>query len=159
MSVGGTAFAAFYFARELHHSHTSLDTARRDAEALSLLDPITGLANRRAFDAESYLRASAGCLGGTLMIDIDHFKSVNGKHGHNAGDAVLQSVVLHLSGAIRRGELAARLGGDEFAVLLDGPLTTDGLRRVADAVRGATASFAAQTSAGQVSTPPQSVVR
>jgi diguanylate cyclase (GGDEF)-like protein len=125
-------------------------SARRDAEELSLRDSLTGLAHRRAVDAEAQLRAIEARLGGVLMIDIDHFKNVNDEYGHDAGDAVLKEVGRRLGTAIRGADLAARLGGDEFAVLLDGPLTIEGLRRVADAVRGATSSFATQTAAGQV---------
>ncbi len=124
--------------------------ARRDAEELSLKDPLTGLANRRAFDAEAALRAIESRLGGVLMVDIDHFKRVNDEFGHPAGDEVLAEVARRLAGAVRRADLAARLGGDEFGVLLEGPLTLDGLRRVADAVRGATSAFAAQTQGGHV---------
>ena len=131
-------------------SISEAQSARRDAEELSLRDSLTGLANRRAFDAEAEIRAIESRLGGVLMVDIDHFKNVNDEFGHDAGDAVLQAVALRLAGAIRRADFAARLGGDEFAVLLEGQLTVDGLRRVADAVRGATSAFAAETPAGQV---------
>ena len=148
--IGMTSFSAAILRQRVRGSHATLDTARRAAEELSLKDALTGLPNRRAFEAEAQLRAIEGRLGGVLMVDIDHFKIVNDQHGHDAGDQVLKEVARRLGTAIRRADLAARLGGDEFAVLLEGPLTTDGLRRVADAVRGATSAFAAQTSAGQV---------
>lgn len=124
--------------------------ARRDAEELSLRDPLTNLPNRRAFDAEADLRAIEGRLGGVILVDVDHFKTVNDEFGHPAGDEVLVEVAKRLAGALRRADLPARLGGDEFAVLLEGPLTIEGLRRVADAVRGATSAFAAETQAGYV---------
>jgi diguanylate cyclase (GGDEF)-like protein len=149
-TLGATALGSYHLARELRRSHSTLDTARRDAEVLSRTDTLTGLANRRAFDAEAQLRAVEARLGGILMIDIDRFKHVNDEYGHDAGDQVLQEVARRLNTAIRGADFGARLGGDEFAVLLEGPLTMDGLRRVADAVRGATSSFAAVTSAGQV---------
>jgi diguanylate cyclase (GGDEF)-like protein len=150
MPIGMTAFAGGFLAREIRRSHVTLDTARRDAEELSLRDPLTALANRRAFEAEAQLRATADRLGGILMVDVDLLKNVNDEFGHEAGDIVLKEVALRIAGAIRGADLAARLGGDEFAVLLEGPLTLDGLRRVADAVRGATSAFAARTPAGSV---------
>ena len=124
--------------------------ARRDAEQLSLRDPLTNLPNRRAFDSEADLRAIEGRLGGVILVDIDHFKTVNDQYGHPTGDEVLIEVAKRLAGALRRADLPARLGGDEFAVLLEGPLELEGLRRVADAVRGATSAFAAETQAGYV---------
>ncbi|MCC6238150.1 MAG: GGDEF domain-containing protein, partial [Dehalococcoidia bacterium] len=124
--------------------------ARRDAEELSLRDPLTNLPNRRAFDAEADLRVLEGRLGGVILVDVDHFKTVNDQYGHPAGDEVLAEVARRLAGALRRADLPARLGGDEFAVLIEGPLTLEGLRRVADAVRGATSAFAADTQAGYV---------
>lgn len=124
--------------------------ARRDAEELSLRDPLTDLPNRRAFDAEADLRAIEGRLGGLILVDVDHFKSVNDQYGHPVGDEVLVEVAKRLAGALRRADLPARLGGDEFAVLIEGPLEIEGLRRVADAVRGATSAFAAETQGGYV---------
>lgn len=82
-------------------------------------DPLTGLLNRRAFD-ELLNRIDPnqpqpGCL---LMIDIDHFKPVNDRFGHSAGDQALCAIAAVLSHCIRKGDAVARLGGDEFAVLL-----------------------------------------
>jgi diguanylate cyclase (GGDEF)-like protein len=89
---------------------------------LARTDPLTGLANRRAFDDELVRRISewrrrhAGfCL---LMIDVDHFKALNDRYGHVSGDQVLRGLGELLAGASRPDDLPARLGGEEFAVLL-----------------------------------------
>jgi diguanylate cyclase (GGDEF)-like protein/PAS domain S-box-containing protein len=95
------------------------DRARRDA----LTDELTGLPNRRMFDAA--LRGRLENLGrygwqfGLLLVDIDHFKVVNDEHGHAFGDAVLTGIAVTLQGAVRAGDLVARWGGEEFAVLVE----------------------------------------
>jgi diguanylate cyclase (GGDEF)-like protein len=90
-------------------------------------DPLTGLANRRAFDerlsaevarAQRYERDLS-----LALIDLDHFKAVNDLHGHPAGDRVLAGFAELLNGYTREGELVARIGGEEFAWLM--PETDD----------------------------------
>jgi diguanylate cyclase (GGDEF)-like protein len=93
-------------------------------ERLSHEDPLTGLANRRRWDAElSAVCAEARERGGVvsvLLVDLDHFKRVNDAHGHPGGDEVLRQVAGLLVAAVRTEDLVARLGGDELAVLLPG---------------------------------------
>ncbi|HSK97118.1 MAG TPA: GGDEF domain-containing protein [Euzebyales bacterium] len=91
--------------------------AERDRFAQeSLTDPLTGLANRRAL--ESRLRDLSE--GSTLIIvDIDQFKPVNDRFGHEVGDQVLRRIGQILRDCVRPGDLAARLGGDEFVLVLD----------------------------------------
>lgn len=89
---------------------------------MSQRDPLTGLANRRQFrsvlerEIDRVARSGESAL--LLMIDIDHFKSVNDTHGHTAGDIVLQTIGRTLSGCVRPMDTAARYGGEEFAVVL-----------------------------------------
>lgn len=105
-------------------------TQRKADEArlrrLATTDPLTGLSNRRHFfergaqelrRAARYRRPLA-----LLMLDIDHFKSVNDRYGHEAGDAVLRDLAERLRAGLRTSDLAGRIGGEEFAVLL--PETT-----------------------------------
>ncbi len=90
----------------------------RRLQQLTITDPLTGLANRRAFDAAllEYLGMDAT---GLLLIDIDHFKRFNDSAGHAAGDACLQRVAQALGSAVRHErDLLARIGGEEFAVLV-----------------------------------------
>ncbi len=100
-----------------------LRTANSALRALSSQDGLTGLANRRSFDADlgEACRRSAEGLGSfaLLLIDIDHFKLLNDRFGHLVGDQCLRQVGMTLqSFCSRRGDDAARYGGEEFAVIL-----------------------------------------
>ena len=104
-------------------------------ERLAARDPLTGLLNRREFDA-AVTREIERCRrhgGGwsLVLLDLDSFKSVNDANGHSAGDRALREAANALSGACRASDLAFRIGGDEFALLL--PATPD----KADATTGA----------------------
>jgi len=110
--------------QELESELASLRQSLTRATSESLTDPLTGLANRRAFDdalAAATTRASRVSPGQLLIADIDHFKALNDGHGHHFGDAVLRITGEVLKASVRRGTLVARLGGDEFALLLPGP--------------------------------------
>jgi diguanylate cyclase (GGDEF)-like protein len=93
-------------------------------ERLSHEDPLTGLANRRRWDAEltgvCALARQQDTLVGVVLLDIDRFKVVNDRHGHPGGDEALRAVAGLLSSRVRAGDLVARLGGDELAVLMPG---------------------------------------
>lgn len=102
-----------------------LAEANRRLEDIANRDGLTGLANRRRQDA--YLRAVwFQCQErqrplSVLIVDVDHFKQYNDRHGHPAGDALLQALAELLAGALRRSEdLVARYGGEEFLVVLPG---------------------------------------
>jgi diguanylate cyclase (GGDEF)-like protein len=102
-----------------------VDGLLRALERSASSDPLTGLANRRAFD-EAYardraLRARLGCGGALLVLDCDGFKALNDRVGHAAGDRALCRVAAAMSSSIREVDTAARLGGDEFALLLSAP--------------------------------------
>jgi len=109
------------------------------AAHLAETDPLTGLANRRAFDrclaAEWRRAARERAPVSLLIVDVDRFKSYNDLYGHPAGDAAIALVAAELARfAQRPGDLAARYGGEEFAIILSG---TDaaGAARVAEGVR------------------------
>ncbi|MEM9206482.1 MAG: EAL domain-containing protein [Pseudomonadota bacterium] len=99
-----------------------LEKARNRMAALSLIDTLTGLPNRRACDAELLNRKrdeEARQRSSTVIrIDLDHFKAVNDTLGHEAGDAVLCRVSACLQEVATDGDFIARLGGDEFVILL-----------------------------------------
>jgi diguanylate cyclase (GGDEF)-like protein len=88
-------------------------------------DQLTGLANRRRFDeflAGVLPRASDEHPVSLVLIDLDHFKSINDRYRHLAGDAALRWVATHLQAQCRQTDLPARIGGDEFALVLAAPL-------------------------------------
>ncbi len=112
--LGYFALFAILFAR----LHDNLDRERD----LSRVDPLTGVQNRRAFEefagreverAVRYTRPMS-----LAFIDIDHFKQVNDRLGHQAGDELLSEVAATLISTLRSTDIIARLGGDEFAVLM-----------------------------------------
>ncbi|WP_448641793.1 diguanylate cyclase [Geodermatophilus sp. URMC 63] len=93
-------------------------------ERLSEEDPLTGLANRRRWDAELDAACAVSRRSGqpvaVVLVDLDRFKQVNDRHGHAGGDTALRAVADLLRAAVRTGDVVARLGGDELAVLLPG---------------------------------------
>jgi len=114
---------------------TALLIAERELDAAARRDPLTGLANRRAFDE---VLASASGVGGfaLLLLDLDGFKAVNDRFGHAAGDELLRQVAGRLSRVVRGSDTLARLGGDEFAVILPGA-DRDVAKAIADRAVGA----------------------
>ncbi|MEO8630795.1 MAG: diguanylate cyclase, partial [Betaproteobacteria bacterium] len=107
---------------ERKRAEVALQRANQKLEQLALHDPLTGLANRRKFvERFAYEMARADRIRtppSLLMVDIDHFKAVNDKYGHLAGDACLKAVAGVLADSVRAVDLVARFGGEEFAVLL-----------------------------------------
>jgi diguanylate cyclase (GGDEF)-like protein len=123
---------------ELRGAQSELEMRRAEFERLSLLDPLTGIGNRRHLDeraAAEIARARREVAPlGVVVFDIDHFKRVNDRFGHAAGDAVLRRVVDVARGMLRPSDFIARLGGDEFILLVPGA-ELRGLRRLAERVR------------------------
>jgi diguanylate cyclase (GGDEF)-like protein len=106
-----------------------VERQRRDHEQLRqqvLVDELTGLANRRGYGAYLNGRLEPGAIPGepmdyaVMMVDVDHFKQVNDRFGHDIGDLVLARISQVLAAHVRSMDLAARLGGDEFVVVLAG---------------------------------------
>ncbi len=104
----------------------------------ALLDPLTGVNNRRGFDAEAgemlARAARSGSATALLLLDLDHFKAVNDKWGHMAGDAALRAVAEAVVAELGEEDLLGRLGGEEFAVALP-DRRIDQARRVAERIR------------------------
>jgi diguanylate cyclase (GGDEF)-like protein len=84
-------------------------------------DPLTGLSNRAVLGERlARLRPTTDTPVAVLYLDLDGFKEVNDRYGHEAGDAVLVAIAQRLSAVVRAGDLVARLGGDEFVLLCPG---------------------------------------
>ncbi len=120
--------------QQVEKLHKELQSARGEA----LIDPLTGILNRRGFEGASkktfddQAALDKGvCL---LMVDIDHFKKINDTYGHLFGDKIIRAIAETLKSKVRGQDAVARLGGEEFAVLLT---ETDeaGARIVAESVR------------------------
>jgi diguanylate cyclase (GGDEF)-like protein len=157
MSVIASLRTFGYFS-ELQKLNAELEArvAMRTAELerLSLVDPLTGAANRRHFDARAQAElAEAQRHGRALAIvslDIDHFKVINDTWGHSGGDEVLKHIVTIAQQCLRPGDLLARIGGEEFVLVL--PDTTDTAAAVvAERIRATLAESPVGLKAGLVS--------
>ncbi|MGQ0580085.1 MAG: diguanylate cyclase [Betaproteobacteria bacterium] len=115
----------------------------RSLRRQALRDPLTGLFNRRFFDAgltqEITRSRRSGAPASLLILDIDNFKKYNDEYGHEAGDAVLRAFGQLLQAQVRGGDVACRYGGEEFVVLMpNAPLDSakERGRQILEAIRG-----------------------
>jgi diguanylate cyclase (GGDEF)-like protein len=149
------------------HAAAAIEASRlhQDAEAMSVTDPLTGLANRRQLDrdlptevdrAARYDRSLT-----VLFCDLDHFKQLNDRYGHSYGDLVLQQVGAAFSGALRTVDRAYRLGGEEFivvcpeATLEEGERLAGRLRELITRATSQTGTTAGVTASFGVATLPE----
>ncbi len=125
----------------VEQANRDLERAHAEAERLSREDPVTGIFNRRHF-GEVLARELSDPEGGdspaVMLLDLDHFKRVNDKHGHLMGDAVLQAVTDRIASVLREEDCLARWGGEEFAVLAPA-IDRDGVYALAERAREALA--------------------
>lgn len=137
-SADGAPSAERLRSAELVKQNSRLEAERRTLERLAHTDSLTGLANRRHFDAQLSrlaVRAELTRRGlGLVLVDIDRFKAVNDLLSHLTGDALLRRVATVVGRHCRTGDLAARIGGEEFALLLPG-CTIASARALAERVR------------------------
>lgn len=124
--------------RDLSLSMQEVFRQRSEMEQMAHTDPLTNLPNRRALNALLSKLANDHGDGpggiGILHLDLDHFKVVNDRFGHEAGDHVLREATRLISLAIRDSDFLARLGGDEFAIIAPGVDTENVLVRIAERV-------------------------
>ena len=124
----------------------------------SLTDPLTGLPNRREFNDRLEERMAAWGrrqeVFSLLLLDVDHFKTLNDEYGHLAGDQVLAAIGRALRGAVRREDAVARYGGEEFAILLPNTSLDEAIhvaRKVRETVATTAVHFGGQQLAVTVS--------
>lgn len=115
VSASVTSMIAFVFA-------SRTETQRQQLEALATLDPLTGTGNRRAMVRELQLAVESfkrdGSVFGLAMLDLDHFKQINDKHGHECGDEVLVDFAELIREHTRKIDRCFRFGGEEFVLLM-----------------------------------------
>ena len=145
----GTALESILFTRQTSYDGRPATivsvfdvTKRRRAEArivhMARHDALTGLANRTQF--REALQKMLNAIGSdtssmaVLMIDLDHFKSVNDSHGHLVGDALLAQAAERMCAIAEQGTLVARLGGDEFAMLVPPPMSPENVTAIAESL-------------------------
>ncbi|MBV8600488.1 MAG: GGDEF domain-containing protein [Candidatus Eremiobacteraeota bacterium] len=125
--------------RQVNVMYRQLTTENRRLARAAMIDPLTGIANRRAFDAQLETLDADAIL---LVIDVDRFKSYNDLEGHRAGDDCLRRVARSLAAnVLRADDLIARYGGDEFAAILHSTDLEDGIR-IAERIRRAVSDLA-----------------
>jgi diguanylate cyclase (GGDEF)-like protein len=120
--TSGVALAYVLIARNLERER---DLEQQSIERLAKTDVLTGLANRMSFDAELSIRLARANTGepspvfALCYLDLDGFKPINDRYGHDVGDDVLRAISERLTSCVREGDLVGRHGGDEFILLLN----------------------------------------
>jgi diguanylate cyclase (GGDEF)-like protein len=130
----------FWQAERLQRAHQALEAAHRELAGAhrelterARRDPMTGLLNRESFflELDAERRRGRGTL---LIMDADHFKAINDRHGHLVGDQALLEIAAAISRGVRAGDVVGRIGGEEFGALLIGA-GGDDATRIAERVR------------------------
>lgn len=132
--------------------HAELTQANQRLHAMANTDSLTGVGNRRWFEAQgrreierAFRQKEPLCL---LIFDVDHFKRINDTHGHDVGDQVLRFISAQMQDGLRGVDLLARLGGEEFIVMLPSTALTEA-RQVAERLRAHLERTEVQIGAGQ----------
>ncbi|ROO30507.1 diguanylate cyclase [Salinisphaera orenii MK-B5] len=138
-SIANIAMATATVFALSHFYEASREQAERRLSEMAMTDSLTGLPNRayleQLFEDEKQWHMTAGTPLSLLMVDLDFFKQVNDRHGHDAGDAALRAIAGVMRDNLREHDTVGRLGGEEFAILLSdtdvhqGLMVAEGLRR------------------------------
>lgn len=135
----------------LRRLQAELEEKNRELARLAATDPLTGLPNRRSFDA-NLQREITGAKRyddplSLVLLDVDEFKSVNDRFGHDVGDEVLREIAGRLRDACRAGDTVARIGGEEFGLILT-RTSSEGASAVAERTRALVSERIVDSSAG-----------
>ncbi|UPY39043.1 GGDEF domain-containing protein [Sediminicoccus sp. KRV36] len=140
----GVDFLVPVFFLSVTRAITERDRLEAELAAAAEHDPLTGLPNRAGFEKRALAALSGAARKGqpsvAVMLDVDHFKSVNDGWGHAAGDVVLRGVAHAAQGGVRAGDALGRFGGEEFALVLPGLSPEDALPLVDRLRHGITAT-------------------
>ncbi len=147
----GELLARLHSGLTLRRLQRELEEKNRELARLAATDPLTGLPNRRSFDA-NLERQAVGARRyddalSLVLLDIDEFKAVNDRFGHDVGDEVLREVGRRLREACRAGDTVARIGGEEFALILT-RTSAGGAMTAAERTRSLISDSPVATSAG-----------
>ncbi|PRD41288.1 GGDEF domain-containing protein [Phyllobacterium phragmitis] len=126
-----------------------LSLAHRQLQAKSRIDHMTGLLNRGTFFDAMKISRSRVETGAVLVIDADHFKSINDTHGHAIGDRALKIIAFALQNVTRKGDIVGRIGGEEFCIFLPAASRETALR-LAERIRSEVENAPFYTSANQI---------
>ncbi|MFD0739935.1 GGDEF domain-containing protein [Lysobacter koreensis] len=122
--LGASVLSAFALWRQRMHAANASALLRAELERRAVEDALTGVLNRAGWNTQATATLAAADAKdlpvSLLFLDLDHFKSINDRHGHAAGDAVIERAAQLIRNEVREHDLVARLGGEEFAVLLTG---------------------------------------
>ena len=134
--IGVLARSFHQMQNEIRQQLKDLQVNREELEHMARHDVLTGLPNRRAFQERLDHALSRAQRSGErfalFFIDVDNFKSINDRWGHDGGDALLKIVALRLVATTRKVDAIARMGGDEFVVLLDNPAQREDVANIAE---------------------------
>lgn len=121
---------------EASNANAKLQAANEKINRLAVLDPLTGLVNRKVFIDELERWVAKGWYNkfAVLLLDLDRFKHVNDSLGHLAGDELLKTVTARLKQSVRETDVVARFGGDEFALMIDLNDTSSSAEKVANKI-------------------------
>ena len=122
--LGASILTAFLLWRQRLRAASESARLRAELERRSVSDALTGILNRAGWNQQAPAALTAADADdlpvALLYLDLDHFKSINDRHGHAVGDAVIEHAARLIRNEVRGHDLVARLGGEEFAVLLTG---------------------------------------
>lgn len=139
--------------RDLARMKKELESANRDLERLTMIEPLTELLNRRglqqALSREVQHLGRTDAASAALVVDLDDFKQINDQHGHAVGDVVLKEIGRRLRASVRGVDYVGRLGGDEFMLILPETEAAE-VTRVAERIRLAIATAIIQHASGTV---------
>lgn len=136
---------------ELKARFTETDFEKNNYKFVSETDKLTGILNKEAIERACRAKIDNKEIGALFVIDLDHFKEINDKMGHQEGDRILTMFAIKLSTCLRNGDLVGRFGGDEFIVYANGEIDRTNISHLAERINKVALGLTAENSPVQVS--------